>query len=113
VDIADQAAALDVLEGVLVSSGVTGQSGKANPGKANPKREPPAQAPGQDHSAKMFRWVLGQLQKGVHPDVVTLALREPARLSHHDPADWPRRTVHNALHYLGARPDRYSSPKGR
>lgn len=61
-----------------------------------------------DNSARAFAWTLDQLRNGVSHDEILAGLRA-AWLSHHDPVDWPARTLANALHALGQAPSRYSS----
>lgn len=66
-----------------------------------------------DSSAKAFGWVLRQLHAGISHDVILQGLLDPQRLRHHDPNDWPRRTLHNALHAMGQLSSRYRSSSCR
>jgi hypothetical protein len=63
-------------------------------------------ATGKDNSAAAFRWTVQQLKKGAKEESILMAL-STTYLAHHDPRDWPKRTLHNAKFSLGMAPNRY------
>lgn len=60
------------------------------------------------NSEKAFRWAVNQLKADVANDTILRGLTVNY-LSHHDLADWPKRTLHNARHALGMESERYHS----
>lgn len=63
-------------------------------------------------SAIAIRWAMSALVSGVSSDAVLSAL-EGRFLGHHDPQDWPKRTLHNAEFFLGCREKKYEVNAGR
>lgn len=81
----------------------------ACPARPAPRLRPAsANAPDADNSAAAFGWTLRQVQLGVRYEAILTELRA-SWLGHHDPHDWPARTLHNALHVLGMRSSRYDA----
>lgn len=71
----------------------------------------PTKAPGkgQDNSAAACSWTMSQLRRGAAEEEILTGLGSPAWLAHHDPHDWPARTLHNSKFLLGWVPTRYTS----
>lgn len=63
-------------------------------------------ATGKDNSAAAFRWTVQQLKKGAKEETILIALSTNF-LAHHDPWDWPKRTLQNAKFSLGMASNRY------
>jgi len=72
------------------------------------RRVPVAPDRGQDNSSMAFCWTLRELRRGTSETYILeqLATRW---LAHHDPQDWPRRTLENVKFALGWRSTRYAS----
>lgn len=74
---------------------------------ANTSRKNPKNANGgSGNSEQAMSWALAQLRAGIDSQMILNGL-STAYLSHHSSSDWPRRTLHNARHYLGMEPTRY------
>jgi RepB DNA-primase from phage plasmid len=63
---------------------------------------------GSDNSRKAWAWTLDQIRKGVGHQQILEGLKTKY-LAHHSDSDWPKRTLHNALHFLGLVPTRYKA----
>lgn len=62
----------------------------------------------KSNSEAAFAWTLEQLKAGVSHERILEEL-STRWLAHHNPRDWPARTLHNALYVLGLVPSRYRS----
>lgn len=58
---------------------------------------------GEDNSRSAIIWAMSSLRKGLSHTQVLAGLGG-RWLSHHDPKDWPQRTLNKALFYLASRP---------
>ncbi len=63
---------------------------------------------GYDNSALAFAWAIRELKNGTSEAEVLHGLTFKW-LSHHSSRDWPIRTLHNALHAIGLKENRYRS----
>lgn len=63
-----------------------------------------------DNSARAFRWTVAQIKNGASY-VAILDHLQNEFLAHHDPDDWPKRTLQNALFSLGIAEKRYVSKR--
>lgn len=82
---------------------------------STPARRAPARRGGVatgmgDNSVQAFWWTVGQVKKGTSYDAILNHL-QTVFLTHHDPDDWPHRTLHNALFSLGILQNRYASKR--
>lgn len=74
--------------------------------KTTSKAVPKNRTSEDGNSERAMAWTLAQLRSGVDHQTILNGL-STVFISHHSLTDWPRRTLHNARHYLGMEPARY------